>query len=50
MVEPFLWVLVVERPRWDNGERSEEGTTEADPKGKVNVSVNVSDEEADNLK
>lgn len=47
--QPALRVLVVERPRWHNGEERQRRTREADVDGEFEVSENKADDPGDNL-
>lgn len=48
-IEPLLWVPIVERPRRDNDESCEGGARESDPECKVDVLLDVADDESCDL-
>lgn len=47
--QPWLRVLVVERPRWHDGNKSERSTGEADVEGEFDILGHEAYEESDNL-
>lgn len=47
--QPWLGVLIVERPRWDDGQECDEGTREADVERQFDILRHEADEEGNNL-